>query len=83
MRMEVSKDGSPVFIRVIRVIRGLFTAYFGLRTACRDSSALSRLRRDPANIGAVKACGDLTKNLNFVGEKYHCGGPARALTCTR
>ena len=44
MRMEVSKDGSPVFIRVIRVIRGLFTAYFGLRTACRDSSALSRLQ---------------------------------------
>ena len=30
MRMEVSEHGSPVFIRVIRVIRGLFTVYFGL-----------------------------------------------------
>ena len=34
--MELSKDGSPVFIRVIRVIRGLFTVYFELHTACRD-----------------------------------------------
>ena len=42
--MEVSKDGSPLFICVICVIRGLFTVYFGLHTACRNSSALSRLQ---------------------------------------
>ncbi len=39
--MKIPRHGSPEFIRVIGVIRGLFIAYFDLQTAFRDSRSLS------------------------------------------
>ena len=47
--MEVSKDGSPLFICVICVICGLFTVYFELHTACRN------FRVDPPQAAAPPA----------------------------
>ena len=34
--MDASEHASPVFIRVISEIRGLYTVNFELHTACRD-----------------------------------------------